>query len=67
MSRGMKHAPLFAPAELTPELSKTAWLDVAWNLAAQLSGAANHRPMVESILRAEMAIVVEARKAEYGQ
>lgn len=62
----MKNGPLFAPAALNQELSKAAWLDVAWNLAAQLSGCADDRDAVEKVLRAEMAIVVDARKAEYG-
>lgn len=62
----MKHGPYFAPSALTVELSKAAWLDVAWNLAAQLSGVADDRRAVEEFLRREMDLVKEARKAEYG-
>ena len=59
--RGMKKAPVFAPSDLTAMLSKAAWVDVAWNLAAQLSTSADDAEQILIVLRGEMRRVQEER------
>jgi hypothetical protein len=59
--------PIFVPSNLQAEieaLSKAALMDVAWNLAARLSGLCDDPGEIMKTLRGEIDVTLHHRKAE---